>query len=57
MHDELRYRDVVTAIDTLIKGGVKTELPRWVKWVDYFLTFLYLSLYICFAVYLVNLVF
>ena len=47
MHTELHDGEkIMDSIDCLIQSGRKQEIPWWYKWLDYFLTFLYLAGYV-----------
>ena len=46
MHTELyNGENVMDAIDCLIQSGIKQEIPKWFKWLDYFCTLIYLAVY------------
>jgi hypothetical protein len=48
---------VVDGINILIEQGASIKkIPRWVRFVDYTLTALYLSTYVGFAIYIITLV-
>jgi TusA-related sulfurtransferase len=57
MYDELRYSNVVDGINILIDQGASIKkIPRWVRFVDYTLTAIYLSTYVGIAIYILTLV-
>ena len=46
MHTKLHDGQIVMdAIDCLISNGKKDLIPKWLRWLDYTFTFLYLVVY------------
>ena len=51
MHTKLHDgENIMDAIDCLIHDKKKVSIPRWVSWLDYFLTILYLVGYVAVVV-------